>query len=183
MSAVKWAYLLLFSRCLLSMYISPGQVSLNMCRFFFSLSSIKMTGFNVVTHSSGGIGTNAHHRPAVPSNSDWEWTVELRAGWQGVPLFTVSRSCKEQLKIGLRWPVVWRLTFSGVGRMITCRRLNILCRVNTKGKWQIQRRMILPLGLCALAGHCKLWIWNPHNSRYNWQHVKNCVNTVVPPGV
>ena len=77
----------------------------------------------------------------VSSNSDWQWTVELRAGWLGFPLSTVSRSCKEQLKIGLYWPVVRRLTFSGVGRMITCRRLNILCRVNTKGKWQIQRRM------------------------------------------
>ena len=102
--------------------------------------------FNYINQSK-----TPHHRPAktvfstVPSNSDWQKCepVEIRAGWRGNPLasISVSQSCKEQLKIGLRWPVVWRLTFSGVGRMITCRRLNILCRVNTKGKWQIQRRM------------------------------------------
>ena len=51
---------------------------------------------------------------------------------QGVTLSTVSWSCKEELKIGLCWPVVWRLTLSGVGRMITYIRLNILCRINTK---------------------------------------------------
>ena len=74
------------------------------------------------------MGQTPHHRPAktvfstVPSNSD-------------------CQSCKEQLKIGLCRQLVWRMTFSGVGRMITCRSLDILCRVNTKGKWQIQRRM------------------------------------------
>ena len=77
----------------------------------------------------------------VPSNSVWQWTDELRAQWRGVPLSTVSWSCTEQLKKRLFWPVVWRLTFSGVRWMITCRRLHILCRVNTKGKWQIQRRI------------------------------------------
>ena len=60
---------------------------------------------------------------------------------RGVPLSTVSWSCKEELKIGLRWPVVWRLTLSGVGRMITYRRLNILCRINTKRKLKIQQKM------------------------------------------
>ena len=45
--------------------------------------------------------------------------------------------------------MVWRLTFSGVRRMITCRRLNILCRINTKGKWQIQRRKWIPW--CAIC--------------------------------
>ena len=99
-----------------------------------------------------------HHRPAkmvfstVPSNSDWQWTVELQAGWRGVPMSTVSQSCKEQLKVGLRWPVVWHFTFSGVWRMISCRRLNILCRVNTKGKWQIQRRMYLVRRFVGGAG-------------------------------
>ena len=99
------------------------------------------------------MGQTPHHRPAktvfsnVPSNSDWQKCepVEIRAGWRGNPLasISVSQSCKEQLKIGVRRPVVWRLTFSGVGRMITCRRLNILCRVNTKGKWQIHQRINL----------------------------------------
>ena len=95
------------------------------------------------------------HRPAktvfltVPSNSDWQWTVELRAGWPAVPLSTLSWSCKEQLKIDLCWSVVWRLTFSGVGRMITCRRLNILCRINTKGEWQIQQTMLIWQQSCA----------------------------------
>ena len=92
-------------------------------------------------------GQTLQHRPAkmvfssVLSNSDWQWTMELRAGWRGVPLSTDSSSYKQQLKIGLHWLLVWHLTFSGAGRMITCRRLNILCRVNTKGKWQIQQRM------------------------------------------
>ena len=99
----------------------------------------------LVKRAYANMGQTPHHCPAktvfstVPSNSDWQWTVELRAGWRRVPLSTVSQSCKEQLKIGCCWPVVWRLTFSGVGRMITCRRLNILCRVNTKGKWQKEK--------------------------------------------
>ena len=84
------------------------------------------------------VGTNA----TPPASKDGvfncyeqlQLTVELRAGVWGVPLFTVSWSCKEQLKIGLCRPVVWRLTSSGVRRMITCRHLNILCRVYTKGR-------------------------------------------------
>ena len=114
------------------------------CRFMRHRLWLTTSKFN---SSKQRLAQTPHHRPAktvfstVPRNSDWQWTVELWAGWRGVPLSTVSRSCKEQLKIGLLWPVVWRWTFSGVGRMITCRRLNILSRVNTKGKWQIQRRM------------------------------------------
>ena len=38
--------------------------------------------------------------------------------------------------------LVWRLTFSVVGRMFTCRRLNIFWRLNIKGKWQQQLRML-----------------------------------------
>ena len=98
----------------------------------------------------------------VPSNSDWQWIVELRAGWLGVPLSTVRWSCKEQLKIGLCWPVVWRLTFSGVGRMITCRHVNILCRINTKGKCKIQQRMIL--------------LWKNHKLHFN---LVNCLSTAL----
>ena len=107
-----------------------------------------------------GLGQTPHHQPAktvfstVLSNTDWQWTVELFSGWQGVPLSTVSWSCKKQLKIGLCQPVVWHLTFSSVGRMITCRRLNILFRVNTKDKWQIQRNM---------AKTCMSWWWRQYN--------------------
>ena len=111
------------------------------------------------------LGQTPHHRPAktvfstVPSNSNWQWwTVELRAGWRGVPLSIVSRSCKEQLKISLCWPVVWHLKFFSVGWMITCRHLNILCRINTKGKWQIQRRMIKLLGLPLSEILC-IWLF------------------------
>ena len=71
------------------------------------------------------LGQTRHHRRAkmvfstVPSNSNWQWTVELLAGLRGVPLSTVRWSCKEQLKIGLCWSVVWRLKFSGVGRIFS----------------------------------------------------------------
>ena len=55
MSVVKCAYLLHFSKFLVSIYFSPGQVSSKMCIFFFSLSRITMSDFSVVTHNSGGI--------------------------------------------------------------------------------------------------------------------------------
>ena len=100
-----------------------------------------------------------HHRPAktvfsnVLSNSNWPWQ------WSSEPdgeefNCPVSLRCKEQLKIGLRCPVVWRLTLSGVGRMITCRRLNILCSINTKGQWQIQQRMLKLSHQSAVFGIC-----------------------------
>ena len=97
------------------------------------------------------MGQTQHHRPAktvfstLPSNSDWQKCkpVEFWAGWRGAPLASnsVSRSCKEQLKIGICRPVVWHLTFSGVWWMITCRLPNILCRLNIKLKWQQQQRI------------------------------------------
>ena len=110
------------------------------------------------------MGQTPHHRPAktmfstVQSNCDWQCTVELPSRWRGVPLFTVSRSCKEQLKIGRCWPVVWCLTFSGVVRMITCRRLDILCRVNTKEKWQIQWRISVS---CQVRSSLADWLQPP----------------------
>ena len=111
------------------------------------VSTFWLIYFSISSCAECSMGQTPHHWPAktvfstVPSNYNLQWTVELWAGWRGVPPSSVSPSCSEQFKIGLCWPVVWRLTFSGVGRMITCRRLNILSRENTKGKWQIQWRM------------------------------------------
>ena len=55
MSVIKCAYLLLFCVCLVSMCFSEGQVSSNRWTFFLCLSSITISGFCAVTHSSGGM--------------------------------------------------------------------------------------------------------------------------------
>ena len=129
------------------------------CDIFVIPVDWRPMGFHLMS-----IGTNA--TPPASKDGVFNCSEQLRLTVDSGALSrmarssTVSRSCKEQLKIGLCWPVVWRLTFSGVGRMFTCRRLNILCnlysvfivlfmeaftvvysRINTKGKWPIQQRM------------------------------------------
>ena len=55
MSVMKCAYLLVFSVCLWSMLFSEGHVSSKRWIVFAWSSRITMSGFNVVTHSYGGI--------------------------------------------------------------------------------------------------------------------------------
>ena len=55
MSVRKCAYLLLFSVFLVSICFSDGHLSSNRCIVFLCLSSITISGFSAVTHSSGGI--------------------------------------------------------------------------------------------------------------------------------
>ena len=55
MSVMKCAYLLVFSVCLWSMLFSEGHVSSKRWIVFSWSSRITMSGFNVVTHSYGGI--------------------------------------------------------------------------------------------------------------------------------
>ena len=55
MSVEKWAYLFVFSSCLVSRFLSAGHVSSNKWMVCLCLSRITMSGFCEVTQSSGGI--------------------------------------------------------------------------------------------------------------------------------
>ena len=55
MSVRKCEYLLVFSLCLVSMFVIIGIVSSYMCKVFVCVSTITMSGFNLVTQSAGGI--------------------------------------------------------------------------------------------------------------------------------
>ena len=50
MSVTKGAYFFAFSRFLFSMFIVRGTVNSKICKFFFSLSTITMSGLRFVTH-------------------------------------------------------------------------------------------------------------------------------------
>ena len=55
MSVRKCEYLFVFSLCLMSMFVIIGIVSSYMCKVFVCVSTITMSGFNLVTQSAGGI--------------------------------------------------------------------------------------------------------------------------------
>ena len=54
-SFTKCAYLFCLSRCLFSILVSRGQVSLKICSSFFTLSIITISGLRLVTQTSGWI--------------------------------------------------------------------------------------------------------------------------------
>ena len=54
MSVRKCAYLLDFSKCLVSMFLSSGQVSSKIWNLLCVLSHMVISGFKFVTHTSGG---------------------------------------------------------------------------------------------------------------------------------
>ena len=54
-SVRKCEYLLVFSLCLVSMFVIIGIVSSYMCNVFLCVSTITMSGFKLVTQRAGGI--------------------------------------------------------------------------------------------------------------------------------
>ena len=54
MSEMKCAYLLVLSMCLSSVFLSRGTVSSKMSNFLSVLFQMVMSGFRLVTHTSGG---------------------------------------------------------------------------------------------------------------------------------
>ena len=83
-------------QCLVCIFrFAVSSVYCEVCSVKFLVCSVQLSIFNIQCT----MGQTPHHRPAktvfstVTSNSNWQWTVELRAGWRGGPLSTVSRIC------------------------------------------------------------------------------------------